>query len=377
MVLSISILHISSNYSCTHLYSELIREQVVSGLSLSILIPERRPSLVGKYWVEDGNVRYKQPLIIRPLDKVLYFSKIKRGMRYSLESLSLETVQLMHAHTLFTDGGIAYEIWKKLRIPYIVAVRSGDVNCFFKYAVHLRSYGLNILKNASGIIFLSTSYRNKILQLCGQGLFSEIEKKSFVVPNGIGIDWFKDQQIKQSFNTPLRISYVADNFSKRKNPFAAVRAIQRLNSEGVSSELVMIGKGDKFRDKLENEPFVRLHDPITSVDGMKRFYEESDIFLLPSTTETFGLVYAEAISRGIPVLYTEKQGFDGQFPDGEVGYPIDPMDLNDIVDKIKKCTQGINSRSERCVAGSRRFLWSEIANKYAQIYGDVLCSVKD
>lgn len=40
---------------------------------------------------------------------------------------------------------------------------------------------------------------------------------------------------------------------------------------------------------------------------------------MPSHKETFGLVYAEAMSQGLPIIYTKNQGFDGQFPDGYVG----------------------------------------------------------
>ena len=40
-------------------------------------------------------------------------------------------------------------------------------------------------------------------------------------------------------------------------------------------------------------------------------------FCLPSHAETFGLVYVEAMSQGLPIIY-EGQGFDKQFQDGEV-----------------------------------------------------------
>ena len=39
---------------------------------------------------------------------------------------------------------------------------------------------------------------------------------------------------------------------------------------------------------------------------------------MPSKYETFGLVYPEAMSRGIPIVYTKNQGFDKYFEDGEI-----------------------------------------------------------
>ena len=50
---------------------------------------------------------------------------------------------------------MAYQIHKEYGTPYVVAVRSNEVADFFKKAFWLRPIGLNILKNASQIIFIS------------------------------------------------------------------------------------------------------------------------------------------------------------------------------------------------------------------------------
>lgn len=67
---------------------------------------------------------------------------------------------MFHAHTLFSNGYIAWEAKKRLGIPYIVAVRDVDVNVFFKYRINLRKLGIEILKETERIIYLSKSYRN-------------------------------------------------------------------------------------------------------------------------------------------------------------------------------------------------------------------------
>jgi glycosyltransferase involved in cell wall biosynthesis len=63
-------------------------------------------------------------------------------------------------------------------------------------------------------------------------------------------------------------------------------------------------------------------------------YRANDIFVMPSFTESFGLVYAEAISQGLPVVYSIGQGFDRQFPEGEVGYHADPNSAQSVADAI-------------------------------------------
>lgn len=89
-------------------------------------------------------------------------------------------------------------------------------------------------------------------------------------------------------------------------------------------------------------------------------YRANDIFVMPSITETFGLVYAEAMSQGISVVYSKQQGFDGQFKEGDVGYHVDPRSVEEITNAIKKILSNYNAMSERCISLVNKFEWSNI-----------------
>jgi glycosyltransferase involved in cell wall biosynthesis len=71
-------------------------------------------------------------------------------------------------------------------------------------------------------------------------------------------------------------------------------------------------------------------------------------------------------------LYTKGQGFDGLFPDGEVGYPVNPGDPIDMVDKIQLCLSDYIPMSQRCVSNIKDFHWSNIARRYQEIYNDII-----
>lgn len=58
---------------------------------------------------------------------------------------NLYDYDLIHAHTLFTNGYSAMKLAEKYDRPYIVTVRSTDINFFFKYFIHLRGFGLGVL----------------------------------------------------------------------------------------------------------------------------------------------------------------------------------------------------------------------------------------
>ena len=92
---------------------------------------------------------------------------------------------------------------------------------------------------------------------------------------------------------------------------------------------------------------------------------------MPSFHESFGLVYAEAMSQGLPVVYTKGQGFDGQFAEGEVGYHAAADSAEDIAEKILLITEQYAQMSARCFERSRKFDWNLIAARYAQLYTEL------
>ena len=100
-------------------------------------------------------------------------------------------------------------------------------------------------------------------------------------------------------------------------------------------------------------------------------YRENDIFVMPSHTESFGLVYAEAMSQGLPVIYTKGQGFDGQFPEGEVGYSVNPHSPEDIANKIVYAMQNYEALNVNCREKYKKFHWDRIVKEYETIYSEI------
>ncbi|GAF71811.1 unnamed protein product, partial [marine sediment metagenome] len=97
-------------------------------------------------------------------------------------------------------------------------------------------------------------------------------------------------------------------------------------------------------------------------------YRESDIFIMPSQKETFGLVYGEAMSQGLPIIYSKGQGIDGYFKEGKVGYSVNPNDTNDIIKKIELILENYHNISKNCHDMVEKFSWENIARTYHNIY---------
>lgn len=284
---------------------------------------------------------------------------------------------LVHAHTLFSDGYLAYRLNKEFNISYIVAIRSTDYAYFFKYRFYLREFGRNILRNAEKIIFLSPATRDEFFnQYLDEKDRNNLFRKTLIIPNGIDPIFFKNRPDKahtKPDGNNIKILSVA-TITPEKNLMACAKASQLLMDEGYSIQYRIAGpiKNQAYAEKLSELSFVTLLGKKTKEDLLDE-YAWADIFVLPSHMETFGLVYAEALSQGLAVLYTKGQGFDGQFEEGEVGYHIDDKDPNQIAKMIKLVIQkNYEERSARCIELAKKFDWDRISCKYKDLYLELL-----
>ena len=91
---------------------------------------------------------------------------------------------------------------------------------------------------------------------------------------------------------------------------------------------------------------------------------------MPSFLETFGRVYAEAMTQGVPVIYTRGQGFDKNFPEGTVGYSVKADDVEEITDAVNKILNNYAEISKNCIENSCIFNWNDIAEQLDKLYSD-------
>ena len=122
------------------------------------------------------------------------------------------------------------------------------------------------------------------------------------------------------------------NFKKRKNIDKVIEACKGLES----FELTVIGSG-KERNKLEKiDKNVTFTGRLSQEEVLSKM-RESDIFILPSVNETFGMVYLEAMSQGCITICTKGDGIDGIIKDGENGFLTLPIstEIRKILLKIK------------------------------------------
>ncbi|MFS0892098.1 glycosyltransferase family 4 protein [Peribacillus frigoritolerans] len=371
------ILHLCSYYIGNKLYKNLIKQISLNGVKQEVFIPIKSEKYIGKNQLssEFNTINYYYRDILKKWDRLLFYNKIMKQMKEVNVSISdIEDVQFIHAHTLFSDGGTAYKLHQKYGINYMVNVRNTDLNFFYKYFKHLRPFMYKILFNASVIVFISHAYKQKMLSLLPRDIVSQIESKCLVIPNGIEDFWHENSVVPKKINNINKISLLFIGLiNKNKNLKTVIYACAKLRDQGLNVNLDVIGNGPLEEEikilcrdlDLKNVVF---HGYLSDEKTISGIMDKSDIFVMPSFNETFGLVYIEAMSRGIPVIYSRGQAIDGFFNDGEVGYAVDSTNNDMIIKAIKKIMANYNQMSIKSISNSKEFNWTEIGKQYINLY---------
>ncbi len=360
------ILHINP-YSDNKLYDNLYDLQSKNN-SISVIVPMNK-KLKGKFKPYGYPKDYA--FAFSDLDRLFYYRKQKKILNYIEKKYNLNEYDLIHAHTLFSSGYIAYQLGKRHNIPYVVNVQNTDINLFFKKMWWLRKLGNKILNHSKQNVYISRAYKNRVEANYLLNKFkNHIINNSRVIPYGIDNFWHcnKGPTKKIDLSLPIKLLTIGD-ISENKNQLAVINLCKELQNKGYDIEYNVVGKikDNKVFRLITNEEYVNYlgwkeREPLLNI------YRNNDIFILLSKTETFGLVYAEALSQHLPLLYTKGEGFDYQFREGVVGYPIALGDLKGAVNAIENILESYDRLSNNTFEAVRKFEWDRIEKQYMTVY---------
>jgi glycosyltransferase involved in cell wall biosynthesis len=370
------ILQLSNDFAGSKVYMNLFKSLDNLNIDQYVYVPIRSDNLIDKNKIlfDSDNSKLIYSKVLSNYTRINYKLKIRRTLVDLETKMPIAKVKVIHAHTWFSDGGLAYELHKKTGIPYIVTVRNTDLNLFFKYMLHLRDYGVKILNAASKIIFISTVYKERFLNLnyikskCSENL----PHKCLVIPNGIDDFWLRNRSNKErNLHSPIKLLYVG-NFSKNKNVMRLIQAVELLNNKGADFELTIVGEHGKQQkaivDKIQGAREFRYLGKIDDKKALLKLFRESDLFTMPSHSETFGLVYIEALSQDTPIIYTTNEGIDRFYDDFKIGEGVDSSSVTSISNGIKTICNNYKRYVFNNIDILKNHDWKEIAEVYNNIY---------
>jgi len=222
-----------------------------------------------------------------------------------------------HAYAAVNAQQILLE--KNITIPIVTTLHGTDITLVGKSPFVLSS--VNYAINQSSLVTcVSEDLKQETLT------YFNIKNEIKVIPNFINLsNGFSPPRI---LNNKKKITHIS-NFRPVKRIMDVIRVFSSI-SEKIDSELIMIGDGP---DLLQAKSLVKeynLEDRVSFLGKSKNIdiiLKDTDLFLLPSESESFGLVALEAMSFGVPVVTTNSGGIAELVQDAETGYTCNVGDV--------------------------------------------------
>lgn len=198
----------------------------------------------------------------------------------------------------------------------------------------------------------------------------------YVIPQGANDRFFSVQnQVPKVENRILCVGA----FGVRKGQKKLIRAFEKLRYSGVDAQLVLCGvvaEEDYFRQIQAMAEASNYRNDIEvkknlSANELISEYQKATIFALHSQEESQGIVLAEAMAMGLPIVSTKVGGIPYVVEDGKTGLLTDFGDVEATAMAMEKLLQDktiYNEYSKNAVVASQRYQWCNIANEIIELY---------
>jgi glycosyltransferase involved in cell wall biosynthesis len=281
---------------------------------------------------------------------------------------------IIHYFFSLPTGLLSLVPWAFRRTPYIVSLRGSDVPYYDIYnsKVHFFNLALKpvnkyIWKKAKRVIALSESLKTTALK-------SATNQPIGVIPNGVETELFKPNSNGRQPGKQLRLITVS-RLIKRKGIDHILKALAELRDEKISLLIVGTGSYEDYLKELCSK--LKLNDIVNFYgycprEELPKLYNNADIFILPSLAESFGLVFAEAMACGLPIIGAKTGGIVDLVLK-ENGILVEPGGIDEIKEAIVEMRKKSNDMMQDMGKANRRridmyYSWKNVAQKYLDLY---------
>lgn len=344
-------------------------------------------------------ITYKQPVRLELLSNNVHFHEVHvpeyplfHYQPYELalssklvDMVKLHGIELFHVHYAIPHAYAAYMAQQMLKdegvyVPIVTTLHGTDITLVGSHPFYKPAVTFSINKS-DAVTSVSESLKRDTLRLF------DIKNEIEVVPNFIDIEKhepnFTDCQRSAMANENERIITHISNFREVKNIPDVIKIFNGIQKE-VPSKLMLVGEGPEKEaaeylvEELCISEKVVFFGNSNEIDRILCF---SDLFLLPSQTESFGLVALEAMASSVPVISSNSGGLSEVNKDGFSGYLSTVGNVSEMTEKalqILKNDDSLNQFKLNSKAQSLNFDIHAIVPKYESIYQKTLskCLVK-
>jgi N-acetyl-alpha-D-glucosaminyl L-malate synthase BshA len=301
-----------------------------------------------------------------------------------VDVVRFEKLDILHVHYAIPHASAAFMAKQILLtygiyIPVVTTLHGTDITLVGRDRTFKPVVTFSINKS-DGVTAVSHHLRSDTYE------YFEIEQDIKVIPNFIDLKRFnlkaKDHFKKAIAPAGEKIIVHTSNFRKVKRTEDVIRIFAKL-VEKIPAKLLMVGDGGD-RSKCEQlSRDLHVNDSVRFLgkqDAIEEILSVSDLFLMPSESESFGLAALEAMACKVPVITSNAGGLPELNVEGVTGFLRDVGDIDGMAEKaiyILEDEERLQTFKENALARAKEFDLANILPLYENYYVEVIERAKE
>ena len=293
------------------------------------------------------------------------------------------SIDILHVHYAIPHAYAAYMAKKMLidegiEIPIVTTLHGTDITLVGSHPFYNPAVTFSI-NHSDRVTAVSESLKHDTLNLF------DIKKKIDVIPNFVDINKIKAKE------KPCERSLLAKKEEKILTHISNFRPLKRIFDvisiyEGVAkhvkSKLMMVGEGPEKTKAIQYVKKNNLEDKILFLGNSNEIDKilcYSDLFLLPSEKESFGLSALEAMANGVPVISSNTGGITEVNINNKTGFVSKIGDVKDMTTNALTLLKDENLHQvfkKQARVQAEVFNLENVVNQYESVYVDAVASIK-
>lgn len=296
-----------------------------------------------------------------------------------VDVVQFEKLDILHVHYAIPHASSAYLAQQILRdkgikIPFITTLHGTDITLVGKDKSFLPVVEFSI-NHSNGVTAVSQSLKDDTLE------YFNVQQPIEVIYNFINLERFakleKPHFRKLVADDNERILIHISNFRRVKRAEDVIRMFNILQSE-IQSKLLMVGDGperQKCEELCRSMGICNVVKFLGKQEAVEELFAISDLMILPSESESFGLAALEAMACHVPVVASNAGGIPELVVQGYNGYMSDIGDIESMAKQSKDILQGkdvLNQFKKNAFETAKKFDINVILPQYEAYYHKIL-----
>lgn len=217
---------------------------------------------------------------------------------------------------------------------------------YFKYAT-LFKLEKKASQNADRVI-VNSIYMKKLVNK----IYKVPNEKIKILIKGIDLKKYNFKQ-RTKFSKQINLLFVKADY-QRGGLFEVIDTLSLLKENDI--KLTVIGPPKNTLDSIEQYikekglKNYKINGPMRP-EKVRNYFDQADIFCVPSHKEALGVANMEALASGIPVISTNVGGIPEVLDNGKCGWLVEPGNPNQLAKAIKECIDNPKKRIEKSTYG--------------------------